>query len=165
MRKAFHRPMHGKLWCGKVCSGGNRRLLLCPISIHPSIEKVQPCLQQSQNKDQCPEFLFLNVNSFIFEREGKSEKETSVSEEKHQMVASRMSPVEVEHVTQACALLRNQMGDLSLCGTTPNQLSRASQGSVHNFCVAMPAQLLWWECRNKQGEHGGGGEKEWVLLY
>ena len=39
-----------------------------------------------------------------------------------------------EPVTQACALTRNQTGDLLLCGTMPNQMSHTGQGCLKNFC-------------------------------
>ena len=38
-------------------------------------------------------------------------------------------------LTQAYALTRNQTSDLSLCGTTPNQLSHTGQGSAASFFV------------------------------
>ena len=33
--------------------------------------------------------------------------------------------------TQACALTKNQTGDLSVCGTVSNPLSHTSQGHIH----------------------------------
>ena len=44
VRKAFYRPEHQKLWCGKIYPGGNKRLSLCPISDHPAMEKTQTYL-------------------------------------------------------------------------------------------------------------------------
>lgn len=54
-----------KMWCGNIYSGGNRRLSLCPIYVCPAMENIQMCLQQIQNKGQCPEFLsHIKVLSF-----------------------------------------------------------------------------------------------------
>ena len=55
VRKAFHRPTRGRLWYGKICLGGNRKQALCPISVSPAMEEVQPCLLRGQNKGQCPD--------------------------------------------------------------------------------------------------------------
>ena len=55
--KQSRRPQE-KMRCGKIYSGGNRRLPLCPIFICPAIEQVQPCLWEGQNKGQCLAFLF-----------------------------------------------------------------------------------------------------------
>ena len=59
-RKAFQGPTRGRLWSGMVYSCGDRSCHLgyqCPISIHPTMENVQLCPQQGQDKSQYPEFL------------------------------------------------------------------------------------------------------------
>lgn len=55
MRQAFHGPMHGGLWCGKIYSGEIRRLPLpldfqCPISIRPTMEKVHLVFVKAKTK-------------------------------------------------------------------------------------------------------------------
>ena len=73
---------------------------------------------------------------FIFfrdrEREGERERSIDVRE-KYRSVASHMCPnihtwPGTEPATQACALTRNQTGDLLLCGTMPNLLNYTGQG-------------------------------------
>lgn len=65
-RKAFQGPMHGRLLFGNmIYSGENRPVSFqCPISFHLAMEKDQPCLQQGQNKSQCPKFL--NPHSLLW---------------------------------------------------------------------------------------------------
>ena len=45
----------------------------------------------------------------------------------------RMSQAGMEPITQACALIRNRTSNLSVCRTTPNQLSLTSQGYENSF--------------------------------
>ena len=75
-------------------------------------------------------FLFLFLIFRERRREGKREGE------KHQCKIETsigcvlyVSWLGAELTTQACALTRNRTGDLSLCGTTTNQLSHTSKGS------------------------------------
>lgn len=62
-RKAFQAPKRGDCGMVRLILSGSRRLSLsfqCPVSICPMMrEKAQPCLHQTQNKDQCPEILCL----------------------------------------------------------------------------------------------------------
>lgn len=43
--------------CGKIYLDGNRSCRLGPTFIGPTVEKVQPYLQQGQNKGQRPAYL------------------------------------------------------------------------------------------------------------
>ena len=70
-------------------------------------------------------FIYLFVYLLIERGEGRRKRERSMTQ-KHQLVASHI-PTRNQSTTEACALIGNQTGDLSLCGTTPNQLSHAGQ--------------------------------------
>ena len=52
---------HSKDTCMGYCGMARRfiqeKAVLCPLSVHPAMEKVQPCPQQGQHKNQCPGFL------------------------------------------------------------------------------------------------------------
>ena len=81
--------------------------------------------------DSLKKILFL-----IFWQEGKGERkgekhwyerETSIG------CLSYVLQLGIEPATQACVLTRSQTGDLTLCGTIPNQLSHASQSSDFFF--------------------------------
>ena len=53
------------------------------------------------------------------------------------------TPTRTELTTQACALTRDQTGDLSLCRmTTPNPLSHTSQGRRGVFLRAFISTLV-----------------------
>ena len=56
-RKAFQKPMHGRLWRGKVCSG--RNLPLCPISIRPAMEEIRLCPQEEKPEARVQSFCFI----------------------------------------------------------------------------------------------------------
>ena len=66
-RRAFHGPVHERLWCGRMVYSGGRLPLgfQFPVSLHPAMEKVQPCPQQGPNKSWCPEFL-LHIKVWSF---------------------------------------------------------------------------------------------------
>ena len=81
----------------------------------------------------CEEYYFLKDFIYSFQREGKGgrrrgretlmcERQTSIS------CLSYMPQAWTEPAAKACALTREQTGNLSLCGTMPSQLSHTSQG-------------------------------------
>ena len=78
---------------------------------------------------------FLKRFYFFLERREGREKErgrnTNVKE-KHSL--SYVPSLGTEPAAEACALTENGTSDLSLCGTTPNQLSLTGQGEIHLFC-------------------------------
>ena len=67
MRKAFQGPTHRRLCCGRMVYSHGRLPLSFQflISLHLTVDKVQPCLQQGQNKGWCPKFLLhIKAQSF-----------------------------------------------------------------------------------------------------
>ena len=52
VRKEFHRPTDGRLWCDKIYSGGNLPMgFQWPISVHPTIEK-SPTVSSARPKQK-----------------------------------------------------------------------------------------------------------------
>ena len=75
-------------------------------------------------------FLFLKNILFIFKERGR---EGESKGEEHQLVASHMPPTLDLAPTQACVLIRNQTGNLSVCRLALNPLSHTSQDSLLMF--------------------------------
>ena len=104
------------------------------------------------NQSQC----FFNVGQFFFSfffkiflflergegREKERERNISVWE-KHQLVASCTPQPGTWPTTQASALTGNQSGDLSVCRTSPNPLSSASQGRFF-ICSRFKSFIREW---------------------
>ena len=61
-------------------------------------------------------------------RGGERERETWMQERNINQLSPVHTPTETKPTTQACALTRNQTGDLLVYRTTPNQLSHTTQG-------------------------------------
>ena len=82
-----------------------------------------------------PCFFLKKILFIYFQREGREkDKERNINaREKLIGCFSPMPRLGTKPTTQACALTRNQIGDLLLCGTMPNQLSHTSRGKLYYF--------------------------------
>ena len=76
-------------------------------------------------------FLFYFIYLFLEKGEGREkERERKIYvRQKHQLAVSHIPRPGIKPATWACALTRNQTGDLSLCRMTPSHLSHTSQGA------------------------------------
>ena len=101
---------------------------------------------------------FKRCCSLIFregERERERERETLMWERNIDELPLIHAPTGTEPATQACALIRNWTGYLSVCRVTPNQMSHAGQSSGMSFekpqlCVGVGASITITVFRDSQ---------------
>ena len=146
-RKAFRRPVHRRLWCGKIFSGGNRRLALCLIFVPPWKKSIH-VFSKGKTKVSVQSF------SFIFK-------------------LVLWSPQAVAKCSQSCP---GSLACSWLCCCTQAPAWSLCLESVPCWlCTAAgPTWLLWRECSNEWGERvflERGRERErasllnWIILF
>ena len=111
----------------------SQRFDAADMALARELASTQLLPARARSSPAAPTATWTSILKIVFiccQREGKGgrRRETSPS------CLSFALRLGIKPATQACALTRNQTGDLSLCRLTPNPLSHPGQSRHHCLC-------------------------------